>query len=168
MDEQTRVAIEVLKRKVDEAQGQVARWKRAANDLAASEGLPIIYDEIDGPAARAMLVRPDQFAGFSTPSAAARAFLELRGKAVGAAALDDIFEAMKRGGYFFEGNESDSKASLRIALGKDRGFVRLQNGYYGLLAWYPERKREREVDAPETDKKAKKSEPQEAEDEIPF
>ena len=146
-------AIEVIKRKVAAEQAKVNRLKQAANTLAVTEGLPPVYADADDepmPGSTFMSIRADQFANHTAPSTAARAYLELRGKQVGAASLDEVYDAMKRGGYSFEAaSEADAKAGLRIALGKDMQVHRLPNGTYGLLAWYDKLTRP----APEPEKK---------------
>jgi hypothetical protein len=68
-----------------------------------------------------------------------RAFLEHRGKTLGAATVDEIFDALKRGGYEFDGNDVEAKSGLRIALGKDAQVKRVASGAYGLVSWYGER-----------------------------
>jgi hypothetical protein len=135
-------ALDLIRQKVDKAMESVNSLKRAANTLATSEGLPPVYMDADEPAATSSglhSIRADQFTQYTTPSTAARAYLELRGSRLGATSMDDVFEVLKRGGYQFEGSDVDAKNSLRIALGKDAQVKRLPNGTYGLISWYGDR-----------------------------
>jgi hypothetical protein len=67
----------------------------------------------------------------------------MRGKSTGASSLDEILDALKRGGFDFPGQGwSDSgrwKNQLSIAISKNLNiFHRLPNDSIGLLAWYPD------------------------------
>jgi hypothetical protein len=141
MDDKVMSALEVLKERVARSEATTADLKRAANALAMAEGLPPIYTEIVDPSRASFGLRADEFANQATPGAAARAFLKLRSQA---ASLDEIHDALIRGGFAFGEGVGDTKAALRIALGKDANVHRLPNGAYGLLEWYPAKKRERQ------------------------
>jgi hypothetical protein len=153
--EQLNAALELIRRNIEKAATRIQELKRSANVLAAAEGEAIVYADAEeqiSTGATSTAIRADLFTQYSTPSTAARAYLEHRGKTTGAATLDDIFDALKRGGYEFEGNDVDAKSSLRIALGKDMQMKRLANGSYGLLAWYGDRfsSNKRDKDKPGT------------------
>lgn len=140
--EQLASALDLINKKIAGAYETIRNLKNAANALAASEGNPAVYQDIveEGTQSTASRgIRPDQFTALPSPSTAARAYLEIRGKDVGAATLDDIFDSLKKGGYAFDGNDSEAKKGLSIALGKDGQVKRLSNGYYGLMSWYGER-----------------------------
>lgn len=145
-DDRANGAIELLKEMIDKLLAEVAEKKKMANQFAEIAGLPKVYDDIDEPQQTAGAnLRPDMFANFSAPSAAARAFLEWRTAAKGATTADVIYEALVKGGYSFgASNASDAKNNLRIAMGKDREVRRLPNGAYGLWDWYPNAKRDDE------------------------
>lgn len=99
--------------------------------------MPYPEAENDTGRGNSSMLRPDQFTKHTAPSTAARAFLELRGERLGAATIDEIHEALKRGGYLFDARDDNAaKAALRIALGKDVQVLRLPNGAYGIAAWY--------------------------------
>jgi hypothetical protein len=57
------------------------------------------------------------------------------------ATLDEIFSALKEGGYDFRSSgdrEDDQKRGVAIALGKNsQTFHRLPTGDFGLTTWYP-------------------------------
>lgn len=138
-------------REVEAAEEELQSLKRAANAFAKRAGAELPYPDVDASTsnrAGALNVRPDQFVGQSAPAAAARAFLELRGAQRGAAGIDDIFDALRRGGYSFEQRtDAEAKAALKVALAKDTNVHRIDNGAYGvsygLLSWYPGVTRER-------------------------
>jgi hypothetical protein len=135
-------ALELIRKNIEKAQASIQGLKRSANVLAAAEGESIVYTDADDPivsAGSSGTIRADLFTQYSTPSTAVRAYLEHRGKTQGAATVDEIFEALKRGGYEFENNDVEAKSGLRIALGKDSQVKRLANGSYGLVVWYGDR-----------------------------
>jgi hypothetical protein len=136
-------AIDALKETIDDLLRQVAEKKMMANSLAQMGGMDPIYTDIEQPAeaTSAGAIRSDQYSNFPGPSAAARAYLESRRKS-GATTIDNIFDALERGGFAFQ--PGDQKNNLRIALGKDREVRRLPNGTYGLWVWYPNVKRDRD------------------------
>jgi hypothetical protein len=143
-DDRYRLAFEAATEEVDELLKQVVEKKRFANLLAAKAGVEEPYeidDEPTGNGAVASTIRADQFANYSFPSEAARAFLAQRGPTKGAVELDAIFDALQRGGFAWGSAKNDPKGGLRIALGKDGQVRRLANGTYGLWEWYPNAKR---------------------------
>jgi hypothetical protein len=87
----------------------------------------------------------DEFYG-KAPTVAARLYLEKRNKAV---PLDEILEALGRGGFDFEAQGwKDEGARLRtlgISLGKNSAiFHRLPSDTWGLTKWYPNAKTKKE------------------------
>ncbi len=131
-------AIDYFKRKVEAHMAKIAEWQRSANEIAAENGMPPAYDSVVDGSTMTAISRLDQFAKFATPSTAARSYLESRKTA---ATLDQIFAALKDGGYQFTDSDVDARASLKIALGKDGKVRPLGNGAYGLWEWYPDVKR---------------------------
>lgn len=141
-DERYKAACEKAIEEVDALLAKVAEKKKFANLLAQMADLAAPYEDIEAPAVGAAgTLRADQFANHATPSAAARAFLEFRGQAKGAASLEVIAEALEQGGFAFGSMKNDPRGGLRIALGKDGQVRRLANGTYGLWDWYPNAKR---------------------------
>jgi hypothetical protein len=132
---------EVFARQIAVHEAKIRDLQRAANTLAESLGVPLPYDvqaEGSTPAVAARTIRADQFANYGAPSTAARAFLEWRGKERGAAAAEEIYDALVLGGFAFDArNPESAKQGLRIALAKDQQIHKLANGAYGLAAWYP-------------------------------
>jgi hypothetical protein len=88
-------------------------------------------------------IRSDQF--YMQPLASAvRTILEMRNQQnLGAASVNEIFDALTAGGYQFNTKSEDvSKASLRNSLAKNTvTFHKLPNGKFGLLSWYPKAQR---------------------------
>lgn len=146
-----------LERQKNTLERQAAGLIAAINILRAKAGLPprpglggIVesqdYSENGSSAAGASngstAIRSDQFFGIRMGTAA-RQFLEMRRAAsLGAAKPRDILDALKSGGFQFE-TKDDSIAliSVRNMLSKrSETFIKLQNGTYGLKAWYPHAK----------------------------
>jgi len=145
MDTELERYLDYCKRKVQEAMKPVLSWKESANRAAEAAGEEKPYPDIDSGETVIEIpikIRADQFADFRSPSTAARAYLASRTKEKGAATLDEIFDALKCGGFGFS-SEKDSvaKGGLKIALGKDGEIRRLDNDTFGLWDWYPSAKR---------------------------
>ncbi|MBZ0273779.1 hypothetical protein K8I61_17200 [bacterium] len=149
MDEVTAKMLEELSRKIEVAMEPVRELKKAANLLAKSQGYeqPFSEEEMSEPKSGIQKIRFDQFTNYSGPSAAARAFLDFRGKDRGAATIDEIYRALWDGGFpFHEKDDSNNKGALSIALGKDKKIYRNPtNGAYGLAEWYPNARRTRSI-----------------------
>lgn len=135
-------------RAAEESEAETISLKRAANTLARRFRLSEPFANIEDTAASrtSVAIRADHFVNFNAPAAAARAYLELRGKNRGAATIEDIYEALRRGGYDFgTPNDNEGKGFLKVALAKDQNVHRIDNGpfgvSYGLVAWYPDAKK---------------------------
>lgn len=140
MSEHLTKAIAELEAKLAEQLKSAAKTKSGINQLAELAGLPPPYPDIEeavGPSA----IRSDQFYGKAMHTAM-RELLELRGTARGPATVNEIFDALKAGGYQFDTKSDDNaKRVIRITLTKNSTvFHKLPNGPYGLLAWYPNAK----------------------------
>ena len=139
MSEQILSTIEVLAAKVKAKEEEANELKRIVNRLCAEENLPVRFKNITEASGGSAMVRRDQFYG-QTITSAARTYFELRKSAnLGAAPVDEIYKAIREGGYKFETkNEENQKIALRNALRKTSSiFHRLPTGDYGLLSWYP-------------------------------
>jgi hypothetical protein len=158
-------AIQAIQEQIRDLELQVIEKKKAANVVAQIAGSEPLYSDVDQPAQTTTgvgAIRADQFANYSAPSAAARAYLEARGLKLGATTIDVIFDALQRGGFAFQLRDEAAKNGLSIALGKDSRIRYLKgNQSYGLWSWYPQAKRDKDrksstssdgsVDAPEDD-----------------
>jgi hypothetical protein len=141
-DERYAAAYEAAMEEVAEKAADLAAAQRFANAMALKAGKDQPFADIETPNAKsANTIKSDQFANYTYPSEAARAFLAFRGQAKGAAELDAIFEALQAGGFAWGSSKNDPKGGLRIALGKDSQVRRLPNGTYGLWEWYPNAKK---------------------------
>lgn len=140
MDEHTRKTIEKAQEKLRGIEEEAAKIKRFINSAYELEGEPPIYLDVDERSRPATAItRKDQFYGRPLATVA-REILEMRHAAgLGAASIDEIFEALKGGGFQFEfKDEGVAKRGVGISLAKNTTvFHRLPNGYYGLAAWYP-------------------------------
>jgi hypothetical protein len=134
-------AIDVLKMRIRSKEEDINRLKRTVNEMCADAGQDVPYADIgNSDAGNNASIRSDQFYG-QTISSAAKTYLEMR-RSQGAASVNDIFAALKNGGFKFETkDDGNAKNGLRISLRKNSSiFHRLPGGAYGLLAWYPNAK----------------------------
>jgi hypothetical protein len=134
--------IDQLRDEVSKAEETVKPKKRLANQLCEMAGIPPIYTGIDDEASTPLrTIRRNAFYG-KPLSTCIRDYLEIRSTLpVREASLDDVFAALKEGGYDLKTSgvtEDDQKRGVAIAIGKNsQTFHRLPTGDYGLLAWYP-------------------------------
>ena len=149
-------AISVLVSRVEQKTQELTEMKRMINSLCREAGQPALYSDADletKSGAGVIALDADQFYGIS-PTGAAREYLELRDKAV---SLEEILDALERGGFDFKEQGWKDEARLRnlgVSLGKNSSiFHRLPNNTWGLRKWYPgvkEKKAAKENDKTET------------------
>jgi len=142
MSDDIRNTIEVLAKKVAAKEEEANKLKKLINELCAEENIQVRYPNIVEVSGSLGALRADQFYG-QTLTAAIRNYLEQRkASGLGAASLNDIYAAIRDGGYKFESkNEDNAKISVGNTLRKSSSiFHRLPNGQYGLLVWYPSAK----------------------------
>jgi len=142
---------------IDERLRPIIEDQRMVNRLCEKVGLPLRYPEAETAGmGRTRSIRRDQF--HKKPLATAvREYLTIRGRSdqggLGAATVNEIFDALISGGYTPETDDEDNaKRGLRIALTKNSvTFYRVPGGpsgdTYGLLEWYPNAKPQTEDDA---------------------
>jgi hypothetical protein len=148
--------IEVLTKRVGAKEEEANKLKKLVNELCGEAGVAVRYPNIVEAGSSIGSIRSDQFYG-QTITAAIRNYLEQRkASGLGAAGLNEIYLAVRDGGYKFESkNENNAKVSVGNTLRKTSSiFHRLPNGQYGLLTWYPSAKAKPES-TPEPKKKAK-------------
>ena len=143
MSEYLQKAIEELEKKLQGQLDEVAETKKAINLLCRQMGEPpkfadVLPEKVSG----SLSVRTDQF--FRKPLATAvREYLQIRGSA---AKVDEIYEALKRGGFEFVGkDEGVRKRGLTISLGKSRqlfAYVKASDSF-GLWEFYGGRPKEK-------------------------
>lgn len=144
MDADIQTAITVLRHRIKSKEEDVIRLKRTVNEMCADAGEDPPFPNISSSDTNGDIssLRADQFYGH-TISGAAKAYLEMRHSArLGAASVNDIYGALKKGGFKFEAKDDENaKNGLRISLRKNSSiFHRLPAGDYGLLTWYPNAK----------------------------
>src|SRR4051794_20522748 len=98
-------AIEFIREQVQDLERKISQLKGTANQLAVAAGLPPEFEDAEAPKQTQRAIKPDQFAVYSAPSTAARAYFEWRGKDRGAASFEEIHDALVTGGYPFERGE---------------------------------------------------------------
>jgi hypothetical protein len=150
--------IELLTKRVGAKEEEANKLKKLVNELCAEVGVAVRYPNIAESSASISAIRSDQFYG-QTLTAAIRNYLEQhKASNLGAAGVQEIYLAIRDGGYKFETkNEDNAKVSVGNALRKTSPiFHRLPNGQYGLLAWYPSAKAKPEPDS-SPKKEAKKA-----------
>ena len=134
--------IEMVQSQILNLEKQLSEKKRMVNGLCALVDRPAVYADTDPSAEMAVGIRSDEFYGRPLASVV-KAILQKREAArLGAASLDELYDAMIRGGFKFEAkNDGTAKRSLAISISKNAAFHRVPNGNIGLTAWYPEAKR---------------------------
>ena len=137
MDRELKVAIDVLVARIEKKAAEIASLKVMVNGLCVEAGIDPIYSDIET-GTTSTVIRPDQFYGKSA-TVAAREYLEIKKRAV---SLDEILEALVKGGFNFEVAGWSDVARLRnlgISLAKNSSiFHKLPNGTVGLVKFYPE------------------------------
>jgi hypothetical protein len=160
MNDDILITIDALTKRVVAKEEEANKLKKLVNELCAEAEIAIRYPNIPQAGASISALRSDQFYG-QTLTAAIRNYLEQRKAAgLGAAGVQEIYQAIKDGGYKFETkNEENAKVSVGNALRKTSSiFHRLPNGQYGLLVWYPSAKAKPEGESPSQNKGNKKDE----------
>lgn len=141
--------IEVLTKRVVGKEEEANKLKKLVNELCEQAGVATRYPNIIEAGASIGSIRPDQYYG-QPLTAAIRSYLEQRkASGLGAAALTEIYSAIRDGGYKFETKSEDiAQISVGNTLRKSSSiFHRLPNGQYGLLTWYPSAKAKPESEA---------------------
>jgi len=135
-------AIDELVATITALEGSIRDKKKTVNTLCGVAGREELYT-LDAPEeAVPNRIRADQFYGQPLASAV-RTILEMRRQQnLGAATVNEIFEALTAGGYTFNTKTDDvGRASLRNSLSKNTvTFHKLPNGRFGMLSWYPNAK----------------------------
>jgi hypothetical protein len=135
--------IEMVQGQIRGLESDLSEKKRMVNSLCSLIGRPAMYANTEPVGGSAVGIRADEF--YSRPLATVvRSILEKRQAiGLGAASLDELYEAMVQGGFRFEAkNDGTAKRSLSVSLAKNNTtFHRVPNGHIGLLEWYPDAKK---------------------------
>lgn len=139
-------AIRRLQKDILDKESEINSAKKTVNLLCGYAGIPSMYQVADMErSADISTLRRDQFYGVPLASAV-KDYLRMRGDpksgGAGAATVNEIFAALKAGGFHFETKvEDNAKRNLRISLSKNvTAFHRVPgdgDGAYGLTDWYP-------------------------------
>jgi hypothetical protein len=138
------VAIESLKKELEQIEKKASEIKSTINKLSALADKPQPYADAELTTfSHSVALRPDQFFGRGL-STAVREFLKIRGSACTA---QEILEGLKAGGFEIpeDWQEKHYLKNLAISLSKNSNdFVYVkQSNAYGLWEFYPERVREK-------------------------
>ena len=145
MSEQIKNAIESLYGEMEILNQKMTEIKKSINNLSAiiDEEQPFKDLELTS-VIGGNNIRPDQYFGKGLATAV-KEYLKARGRA---ATPQEIYEALKSGGFEFTGTKGEKiqMRNLAISLSKNStDFVYVKNSNaYGLWEFYPEKKRERE------------------------
>jgi hypothetical protein len=152
-DHELMPAITLMERKVDEAEQKVNQLLGALNVLRAEAGLPPRPGGRDGSGLGDQgqtQIKADTFFG-KKQQTAIKQYLEMqRAQGLGPAKPRKIYDALLAGGYEYEAKNADiALVGMRALLRKrTETFVQLSNGTYGLVAWYPDRKKPKDMSPP--------------------
>ena len=131
---------------INAKEAELAPLKLAVNTLCKQLGQPDAYSNVVGGSGQpgsplTLSWKLDQF--YNRPLAGCVVdILEARKSRgmEGPASIDDIYNALKQGGYKFEGtsgNEENTKRAIKIALTKNTAqFAKVKEDIFGLKKWY--------------------------------
>lgn len=147
MTDHLKLTIADLESKLSEQVAQVVKTKNIINQLSAYAGLEPPYPDAETSAAtigehprQQLSVQFESDAFFTKPLATSvKMVLDARkDQGLGPAETDEIYAALKAGGYNFEQkDEENAKRGLAVSVSKNTAvFVRLPNGKVGLTSWY--------------------------------
>jgi len=136
-------AVEALTAELQTILQKAANLKRTINELSTLIGETPPYSDVDSGMITGILhIQPDQFFGKALTTAM-KEYLKMKGRA---ATAEEIYAALRDGGFEFTGDEKFQLRGVAVSLGKNRRdfvFVKSSNSY-GLWEFYPEKARERE------------------------
>lgn len=152
--------IDDAKAKLRQIEDEAQRLRMFINQCCVFAGIAPMYGEADAVSGREAALTVARNSFFGRPlTTCVREFLLMREKASGnpsPASLDEIFGALKSGGYDLatvSNNGEDQKRGVAISLGKNSStFVRLPTGDWGLLEWYPNIKEKKKKSGESADK----------------
>lgn len=158
-------AIEELEKKLEETFKQASGIKKAINQLLILSDQPVRYPDTDAEIITGkIIISPDQFFGKGLATAV-KDYLKMKRRA---APLEEIYKALKEGGYEFSGDEKFRIRGLAISLRKNiQSFVYIKgSNSYGLVEFYREipkekKKRRRKEKVKEEESETQKNEKEE-------
>jgi len=132
-------AINEMMAEIATIESNLREKKKSVNTLCAVDGRPDAYVIEGAQTSVPTQIRSDQFYG-QPLAASVRTILEMRrAQNLGAASVNEIYDALIAGGYQFQTRTEDvARNSLRNSLSKNTvTFHKLPNSRFGLLSWYP-------------------------------
>lgn len=153
-------AINLMVEKISARDKKTDALKESVNMMCDFAGVQLKYSDVGAASTPDISsLNRDQFVGVPLATAVA-SFMDMRGDSKkgghGAATLNDIFDALSRGGYpFGTGNIENAKRGLRISLAKNtQKFFKISSAgepdAFGLRTWYPAAKEPRASKPEET------------------
>ncbi len=153
--EHVKKTIEELKRAVEEKENDVLQNKKMVNSLCEMVKMAPVYtikEERESPSVTNL--RGDEYYGKPLASVITEILERRKALGTGPAAIREMFEEMKAGGYLFETkSDANSQRGIRISMRKNSKFHKLPNGKWGLLGWYPNIKESKKADDTRTPEK---------------
>lgn len=132
-------ALDALRQQLAKDEKAVSETKKLINRLSEVAGLPAPYAVTDETStATVTSIRADTFYGKKLITAI-REYLGMRKAAnLGPAETREIYDAITKGGYFFDAaNANNAMTGMRALMSKNSSkFHKLPNGTWGLAAWY--------------------------------
>ena len=142
--------IEELEKKIVDREKELLEAKKTLNSLCQLAGKQPLYVIEEKPQnAFSEELRGDEYYGKPLATVLTKILQRRNVKGSGPAAIREIFDEMKAGGYLFETkNDSNSMRGIRISMSKNQKFHKLPTGNWGLKEWYPAAKEPPQNDTP--------------------
>lgn len=147
MSEHLHLSIADFQAQITADEKRLADDKRLVNRLCGKAGIPALYQDAELESSVSSGIRADEFYGRPLATVMREVLQKRRAANAGPASVQEIFDALRAGGYLFSTkNDENAKRGLYISLSKNTGtFHKLPNGLYGLLEWYPDAPKQKEV-----------------------
>jgi hypothetical protein len=125
---------------------QLTIKKKLINQLCAAAGGNPMYPDVEGEQVPTVGLGPiltDQYFGRPTATVVKEILERRKQSGMGAILLNDLFEAMKAGGFEFDSKDPETaRRGVSITLGKNPAFIKIPStGAWGLAEWYPNARR---------------------------
>lgn len=132
--------------RLKEQQAEVVNTKKFINQLLGFAKRPPMFTDIEQPAAVAstFTLLGDEFVGQSQRTACRLILERRRAAGLGPATLDEMYEALKLGGYRSNAKSEDIARQVlyNLVTRNTDTFFKIPNGRFGLTKWYPEAKKQ--------------------------
>jgi len=126
-----------LEDKLLAAMAEVQKIKKLINGYYEVMGEPIKYPDVGQESVQGVAPRPDEYYGKPLATVITEVLQKRKQANLGSATLDELFSELISGGFKFAGkNDGIQKRGLAISMSKNPKFHGLDNGTWGLKAWY--------------------------------